>query len=84
MNSGSFLARDLRLVRSAPLVQEPLSIGDVVRLNSGGPKGLIVDFLIENLLAVAWENGTESALPRACLTKSWGALSCASAGSAAP
>ena len=79
MNSGGFAARDLRLVQSALAFQEPLAVGDDVRLNSGSPRGLIVDFLIENLLAVAWEDGTESALPRSCLTKVSGPPSCANA-----
>jgi len=69
MNSGSFDARDLRLIQSAPANQEPLAIGDEVSLNSGSPRGLIVDLPRGNLLVVAWEDMTETLLPRDCLTK---------------
>jgi hypothetical protein len=68
MRSGTFAPRELRIVRVCPSVLEPLAMGTRVMLNSGGPAGLIVDFLGGKLLAVAWPDGLEAVLPRACLT----------------
>lgn len=45
-----------------------LAFGDCVRLNSGSPCGLIAD-VGEDSLTVAWPDGQESALPRACLNR---------------
>jgi hypothetical protein len=51
--------------------EPPLSLGNVARLNSGGPAGLVVGFPERNTLTLAWRdsagNSHEANLPRPCV-----------------
>jgi hypothetical protein len=64
--SKGFRASDLERVTPAGPAPE-LAIGDRVRLNSGGPRGLVVD-LDGPEVTVAWGR-TESVLPAVCLRR---------------
>jgi uncharacterized protein YodC (DUF2158 family) len=50
--------------------EPPLSIGNVVRLNSGGPRTLVVDLPDEKSLTISWRDPEgsvqEASLPRDC------------------
>jgi uncharacterized protein YodC (DUF2158 family) len=51
--------------------EPPLRIGDIVRLNSGGPNSVVVDFSASDGVVVSWrdtkEGVQEETFPRACL-----------------
>ena len=73
LTSKKFSARSLVLIAKASDFQDgrepPFRVGDVVRLNSGSPNGLIVDLNAETII-MAWRNaGTiaEAQLPVACV-----------------
>jgi len=65
----------LRLVASSEQFQDnrepPLRLGDVVQLNSGGPRCLVVDTDEDNIVTIAWQDSSgipqEHKLPRACV-----------------
>lgn len=73
MKRKSIPVRDLRLVATAESFRGPrepsLGIGDVVRLNSGGPESVVVD-LEGRSVTVAWRGQAgevaESVLPEPC------------------
>lgn len=69
LRTGRFLAEDVRLVKRFAPDPTPLAIGDRVRLNSGGPAGLVVDLLTEDRVLVAWRSGLELRLYRVCLRR---------------
>ena len=70
MRTRTFRANEL--VRVAhPSSDEPLAVGDRVRLNSGGPVSLVVD-LAEAEATIAWkinERIEERILARVCLSR---------------
>jgi uncharacterized protein YodC (DUF2158 family) len=51
--------------------EPPLHIGDVVQLNSGGPRLLIVDSPDDKTLTISWRDSEgsilEDTLPRGCV-----------------
>jgi hypothetical protein len=71
----SFKSDRLQLLASSEEFQSrhepPLRLGDVVRLNSGGPVCLVVDLPNINDVTVSWRDSRELAvectLPRPCL-----------------
>lgn len=70
MKTRTFRASELALIARAP-THEPLAIGYRVRLNSGGPIGLVVD-LDEAAATIGWElNGQieEHRLQRVCVSR---------------
>jgi uncharacterized protein YodC (DUF2158 family) len=87
LNRRSIKASDLIRVASAESFADsrepPLSLGNFVRLNSGGPTLIVVD-VVGDSVTVAWQNGSgsisETSFLRACLHR----VSPASAGNAAP
>ena len=75
MRSHAYATRYLKLVARAEDFQKPgaraLAVGDRVRLNSGGPSGLVVDEMGDDL-TVAWKYRgivSEHNLSRGCLHK---------------
>ena len=66
---------EVRLVAKAEEFQNdrepPLRIGDIVRLNSGGPRCLIVDLPSGETLTVSWRDhdkkASEHEFPRTCV-----------------
>jgi uncharacterized protein YodC (DUF2158 family) len=62
LNSKLFHRKDLKLVKRAEEFQDPrqppLTIGNVVMLNSGGPKSMVVD-ITPDTVTVAWTNDGE-------------------------
>jgi uncharacterized protein YodC (DUF2158 family) len=69
-----FRPDQLTLVARGGEFQNPLEpelrIGDAVRLNSGGPRSLVVD-LSDDQITIAWRDATgaacEHTFPRACV-----------------
>lgn len=72
MKSGKFKASELRKVAPAPCSGGGLRIGDVVTLNSGGPRMLVVD-LNGDRVTVSWKDAAgcavEREMPRVCVSK---------------
>jgi len=71
---GSFKVSDLRVVSSPEPHATPLRMSERVRLNSGGPVGLIVDLKPDDHVVVAWppqDDGVavEDTLPSACVRR---------------
>jgi len=71
--SQSFRTDHLSLVAKAESFQDPreppLRMGDWVRLNSGGPRSLVVDATTDKI-TIAWKSGdkiAECVLPRDCI-----------------
>ena len=69
---GIFSSTRLRLVAKSESFHDdrepPLRIGDVVRLNSGGPAAIIVD--VSSDVTISWRDDSrthEHAFPRACV-----------------
>ena len=70
MQTRTFRTSELVLIARATK-DEPLTVGDRVRLNSGGPYGLVVD-LAGAEATIAWkinERIEEHTLSRVCLEK---------------
>jgi preprotein translocase subunit YajC len=70
MRSARVAARRLELVSAAQRQSERLVIGDRVRLNSGGPVGLVVDTDDSNQITVAWGR-QEVTFPSICFLRSF-------------
>jgi hypothetical protein len=64
---SAFRPDDLSLVTKLAPVDPPLSFGEWVILNSGGPAGLVVD-IQHDLLTVAWGD-EEIVIHRDCLKR---------------
>ena len=69
----SFRSKDLEIVRSSEdfrrANEKPIGVGDVMRLNSGGPAMLVVD-LDAGSVTVAWRNASkieEASFPEPCV-----------------
>lgn len=72
MRKAIFRSDEIRLVARFDPSMSPLSFGDRVQLNSGGPLGLVVDVVGDALLVIAWRESatiSESVLPRPCLRR---------------
>jgi uncharacterized protein YodC (DUF2158 family) len=68
MRREIFKSAELFLVTTPAPNDPPLSFGEMVRLNSGGPSGLVVDIENADELVVAWGD-TESVIHRNCLAR---------------
>jgi uncharacterized protein YodC (DUF2158 family) len=68
MKRAEFSAADLRPVRAARQHRRP-SIGEMVRLNSGGPVGLVVDVERDEIVVVwpAKSQGREYTMHQDCV-----------------
>jgi uncharacterized protein YodC (DUF2158 family) len=68
-----FKVSDLRLVARAPSPDNPpLCIGDHCKLNSGGPRMLVVDDASGSVVTVSWDQEcsiVEQTLPRECVRR---------------
>jgi uncharacterized protein YodC (DUF2158 family) len=70
-----FRIGDLKLVAPCEQFQDvrqpPLRLGDVVRLNSGGPASLVVDLSLGDKVTISWcdtsRKAREIEIPRACV-----------------
>ena len=69
MRTRSFRAHDLMLVAPAPSDQSPLAIGEMVRLNSGGPSLMVVDTEGASVTVAANGGAEEHLLPRVCVQR---------------
>jgi uncharacterized protein YodC (DUF2158 family) len=75
LSSRGLKSNRLRLVAAGEEFHDdrepPLNLGNVVRLNSGGPAGLVVGFPERNTLTLAWRDSAgiahEANLPRPCV-----------------
>jgi hypothetical protein len=68
LREAIFRDDELEQVGRPTPVAPPLSFGESVQLNSGGPTGLVVDIVGDDHLAVAWRE-SESIIPRPCLKR---------------
>lgn len=69
MRESAFLASELKIVRPYSPDGRAITLGNLVRLNSGSPELLVVD-IEEKYLTVAWLEGVpvEVRLPLTCVT----------------
>lgn len=83
MRRGTFNVSDLRLVAEAPSADvPPLVVGDLCRLNSGGPACLVVEVSDENI-TMAVSDGTEYVIHRDCVRRAkWSKQQCDSVSNA--
>ena len=58
LNVAAFPANRLRLVESAPPVNDSFGVGDFAELRSGGPRLLVVGSDEGDGVAVAWRNAS--------------------------
>lgn len=74
LNKKLFNKDDLELVKRLEDIQDPrqppVTIGNVVMLNSGGPKMMVVDIASNDIVTGAWVNEgkvEEMEFPRSCV-----------------
>lgn len=69
---GRFRADDLKVVLAAPAARL-LPPGSFVRLNSGGPVGVVMELMASDDVLVMWltDDRQSSILPEACVSPAW-------------
>ncbi len=70
LNDERFSAKNLVVVQRGALTTPVLHPGTFVRLNSGGPAGVVTDLLEDDRVRVTWmtADADHSVLPDRCLT----------------